>query len=155
MDLVADLWKMQGVPAERQARNGYCQGDYFDALFVAHPDAIKAWGFDSMKAYLQRCGDTFDREADTMAAWAFGGVIGYVVERIDPREIALAELDLSDADSDDLNALEYCEDVDSCWGFFPDMGQHAWDLDVNHATAMAEAYDAAVWDAVERNPEDS
>ncbi|MZR12689.1 hypothetical protein GQE99_06600 [Maritimibacter sp. DP07] len=165
METCAALWMLAGVPALATQSRGYCQGDHVDLLFVAHPDAVRAWGFegkrdrDATARYLKAhvCDSDADiaahleRETDTFGAWCWGGVVGYVVERIDPAEIELAleandAATLADLSPDELDALEYCHDVDSCWGFYPEGTQHSFPFESAHAHAIEEALNAAKHD---------
>ncbi|NEN91185.1 MAG: hypothetical protein F6K48_20660 [Okeania sp. SIO3H1] len=118
-EFLAVLWTIMGVPALVKATRGYCQGDETQCLVVAHPDAVKAWGFADMDAYRNACPDDLSKAVDLYGAWAWGGIVGYVV---------------TDADG---------EHVDSCWGFYPDKGQDAFSLGETHAYAVSQAMNAA------------
>ena len=80
---------------------------------------------------------------------ARGGVIGYKVDRIDSDEyaVALAEYETEELTPAQLNDLDLCESVDSCWGFYPDHEHDYFPLDRNHAYAIGEAQAAADADA--------
>lgn len=153
LETLAALWRAAGVPAQVLERRGYCQGDFAALLLVAHPDAVKEWGFVTVngrpnwKRYAKACPQDFERAADSYASWRWGGVIGYVVEWIDPQEYA-AEIpgDVSPSSSD-LDALTECEAVDSCWGFYPEHDQHYFPLTENHPYAISEAIEAAEADS--------
>lgn len=131
LDAIAAMWRAIGVPAEVRQTRGYSQGDWAALLFVAHPDAVKSWGFASIAAYRKACGAGFEGSANTYGAWAWGGVIGYIVKDPDGGE------------------------VDSCWGFFPKHGPDYFPLDVNHAYAIGEAVDAADHDSKARAERDA
>jgi hypothetical protein len=135
---IAELWQLAGIPAQVIISRGYSQGDWAALLIVAHPEAVKAFGFKTMAAYKKACPDDLESAANTWGAWCWGGVVGYVVERIDPDEYE---------DGDDLNQLRNCENVDSCWGFYPEHDQVYFPLEKNHAYALGQAIEAADNDA--------
>lgn len=146
LETLARFWNLAGVPAEVSESRGYCQGDWAAILTVAHPEAVKAFGFATMRAYRKACPDDHKSAVISWGAYTWGGVIGYSVARIDPAEWPEGE-DLTAAE---LNALQDCEDVDSCWGFYPEHDQDYFPLDRNHAHAIGEAIAAADADAADR-----
>jgi hypothetical protein len=153
-DVLAALWCIAGVPALSTSSQGYSQGDYHELLLVAHPDAVKAWGFKSLRAYIAKNGgnvesaaQSLESDCDTWGAYAWGGVIGYTVELIDNdelREVCEDSDDDADSPSDStLNDLDLCEEVDSCWGFYPEGSSDAFPLDKVHVYAVSQAVAAA------------
>jgi len=148
---IAAIWRLRGIPAQVRSTQGYSQGDYSELLFVAHPDFVRDMGFRNMRDYIKRCGSDFDSEVNQYGAWCWGGVIGYVAERIDPEELretfAAHNCTIEKPHDTALNELELCEDVDSCWGFFPDHDQDYFPLQRNHAYAISEAISACEYDA--------
>ncbi len=157
LETLARVWNMAGVPAEVSESRGYCQGDWAAILTVAHPDAVKAFGFATMRAYRKACPDDHKSAVISWGAYTWGGVIGYTVERIDPAEWAEAveANDGEDLTGDELNALTECEDVDSCWGFYPEHDSDYFPLDRNHAYAISQAIEAADSDAAEQAERDA
>jgi len=137
------------VPAEVSTSTGYSQGDWAAVLTVAHPEAVKAFGFATMRAYRKACPNDHKAAIDAWDAYTWGGVIGYEVARIDPDEWAGALIG-ADPFPSELNALQDCEDVDSCWGFYPEHDQDYFPLDRNHAYAIGQAEEAAKADAESR-----
>jgi hypothetical protein len=142
LEFVAALWQLAGVPAKVKESRGYCQGDWAALLIVAHPEAVKAWGFEqkdgrpNWRRYRKNCPNDLDRAAETWGAWAWGGgVVGYKVQEIDAEDVPDLE--------DDENGPDGVT-VDSCWGFYPDKGQDAFDLDDSHAYAIERATEAAL-----------
>ena len=123
MKAAAALWEMAGVPVLLTESTGYSQGDWAALLIVAHPEAVKAFGFKTMAAYRKACPNDLTAAADLWGAYTWGGVVGYVVK--DPKG----------------------RNVDSCWGFYPEGGQHYFPLETSHAYAIGEAEAAAEWDA--------
>lgn len=156
LETLARLWTLAGVPAAVSVSRGYSQGDWAAILTVAHPEAVEAFGFATMRAYRKACPNDHKAAVDGWGAWCWGGVIGYKVALIDSDEYAaaLAEYETDELDAGQLNALDLCEDVDSCWGFYPEGDQDYFPLDKNHAYAIGQAEDAAKADAA-RRAEDS
>lgn len=152
LETLARFWTLAGVPAEVSTSHGYSQGDWAAVLTVAHPEAVKAFGFATMRAYRKTCPNDHKAAVDAWGAYTWGGVIGYEVARIDSEEWAeaVAENDGEDLGASDLNALQDCEDVVSCWGFYPEHDQDYFPLDRNHAYAIGQAEDAAKADAEAR-----
>lgn len=152
LETLARFWTLAGVPAEVSTSRGYSQGDWAAVLTVAHPEAVKAFGFATMRAYRKTCPNDHKAAVDAWGAYTWGGVIGYEVARIDSDEYAaaLAEYETEELDAGQLNALHLCEDVDSCWGFYPEHDQDYFPLDRNHAYAIGQAEDAAKADAESR-----
>lgn len=145
-DDLAALWNIAGVPAACLSSSGYSQGDYAEILFVAHPDALKAWGFSQYRvadrvrawkaAHVSEDRPTgFEGDRDTWGAWCWGGVVSYVVEY------------LPDGEDDDARGLEH---VDSCGGFYPEGTADYFPLETAHAYALSQAIDAANHDDTER-----
>lgn len=122
-EAIAALWNMQGIPAECLTSNGYSQGDCVKLLFVAHPDWVKEIGFKSIKSYVKQCGSTFEGDANTYGAWAWGGVIGYKLDLLDPQDIERGDYD--------ANELQEVEEVSSCWGFYPSGSSDYFPLEKN------------------------
>ena len=149
---LASLWNFAGVPAEVTTSRGYSQGDWAAILTVAHPEAVNSFGFKTMREYRKACPEDHKSAVIGWGAWAWGGVIGYSVERIDSDEYAaaLAEYEVEELDAGQLNDLDLCEDVDSCWGFYPEHEHDYFPLDRNHAYAIGQAQAAADWDAEKR-----
>ncbi|MCZ4270736.1 hypothetical protein [Maritalea porphyrae] len=129
-EAIAALWEMQGIPAQCTSSNGYSQGDYVELLFVAHPDWIKEIGFKSVKSYVKQCGSTFEGDANTYGAWAWGGVIGYKLDLLDPQDIERGDYD--------ANELQEVEEVNSCWGFYPSGSSDYFPLEKNFAYLIKE-----------------
>lgn len=152
LETLARFWTLAGVPAAVSVSRGYSQGDWAAVLTVAHPEAVKAFGFATMRAYRKACPNDHKAAVDAWGAWRWGGVIGYEVARIDPDEYAaaLADNETDELDAGQLNALDLCEDVGSCWGFYPEHDQDYFPLDRNHAYAIGRAEDAAKADAESR-----
>lgn len=152
LETLARFWTLAGVPAAVSVSRGYSQGDWAAILTVAHPEAVKAFGFRTMRAYRKACPNDHKAAVTAWGAYAWGGVIGYEVARIDPKEWtdAVADNDGEDLGAAELNALQDCEDVDSCWGFYPEHDQDYFPLDRNHAYAIGQAEDAAKADAERR-----
>lgn len=152
LETLARFWTLAGVPAEVSTSTGYSQGDWAAVLTVAHPEAVKAFGFATMRAYRKACPNDHKAAVDAWGAYTWGGVIGYEVARIDPEEWAeaVADNDGEDLDAAGLNDLQDCEDVDSCWGFYPEHDPDYFPLDRNHAYAIGQAEEAAKADAEDR-----
>lgn len=151
LEQIAALWQLAGVPVLVKESRGYCQGDWAALLIVAHPEAVKAWGFTTRdgrpnwRRYLATCPDDLTRAAELWGAWAWGGgVVGYVVQEIDSDDLPDLE--------DDENGPEGVT-VDSCWGFYPDKGQDAFNLSESHSYAVAEAEAAALAHIADRDAE--
>lgn len=151
LEFVAALWQLAGVPALVTESRGYSQGDFAALLIVAHPEAVKAWGFatrdgrPNWRRYRATCPDDLTRAAELWGAWAWGGgVVGYEVQEIDAE-------DAPDLDEDPNGPTG--EHVDSCWGFYPDKGSDAFNLDDSHAYAVGEAEAAALAHIAERDAE--
>jgi hypothetical protein len=136
---MAELWKLAGVPAEVIESRGYCQGDWSALLIVAHPEAVKSWGFKTMRDYRKTCPDDLKSAAKLWGAWCWGGVVGYEVSALDPDEW---ESEGRPEDASDLNRLDG-DHVDSCWGFYPEHEQDYFPLERNHAYALAQAIEEA------------
>ena len=155
LETLARLWTLAGVPAAVSVSRGYSQGHWAAILTVAHPEAVAAFGFATMRAYRKACPNDHKQAVDAWGAWCWGGVIGYEVDLIDSDEYtaALAEYETDELDAGQLNALDLCEDLDSCWGFYPEHDQDYFQLDRNHAYAIGQAQDAAKADAVRRAEE--
>lgn len=149
LETLARFWTLAGVPAYVSVSRGYSQGDWAAILTVAHPDAVKAFGFAAMQDYRKACPDDHKAAVNAWGAWCWGGVIGYRVDRIDPAELAelREENDGADPSAGDLNRLRKCTHVDSCWGFYPEHDQDYFPLDRNHAYAIGQAKEAADSDA--------
>lgn len=149
LETLARFWTLAGVPAAVSVSRGYCQRDWAAILTVAHPEAVKAFGFRTMRAYRKACPNDHKAAVAAWGAFTWGGVIGYEVARIDPVEWAeaVADNDGEDLDAAGLNDLQECEDVDSCWGFYPEHDQDYFPLDRNHAYAISQAEEAAEADA--------
>jgi len=154
LETLARFWTLAGVPAEVSESRGYCQGDWAAILTVAHPEAVKAFGFATMRAYRKACPDDHKAAVRAWGAYTWGGVIGYSVERIDPTEWAEA-VEENDGEDPELNDLRECEDVDSCWGFYPEHDSDYFPLDRNHAYAIGQAIAAADSDAAEQAERDA
>lgn len=155
LEALARFWTMAGVPAYVGISRGYSQGDWAAVLAVAHPDAVKAWGFKTMREYRKACPDDLKNAVAMWGAWCWGGVLGYVVSRIDPDEWAeWVEDNGEDPSGEDLNSFTECE-VDSCWGFYPENDSDYFPLEVNHAYTLGEAIAAADADAVKWAEEDA
>lgn len=150
LEALARFWTLAGVPAEVSTSHGYSQGDWAAILTVAHPEAVKAFGFATMRAYRKACPNDHAAAVAAWGAYTWGGVIGYEVARIDPFEWESEAWDGQDLDANELNHLNECEDVDSCWGFYPEHDQDYFPLDRNHAYAIGQAEDAAKADAESR-----
>jgi len=152
LEMVAQLWELAGVPAHHAYSRGYCQGDEIEVLLVLHPDALRSWGFtgkrdfDVINAYRKACGGDFEKafkaDVNTLGAYVWGGVIGYKVFWLDSSDPDVAEALEAE---DDINNIEG-EEIDSCWGFFPEGTQHYFPLDTAHAYAIGQAQDAAEYD---------
>lgn len=142
LELLAEMWELAGVPATVRNSHGYCQGDWRALLIVAHPDAVKSWGFRNMAAYRKACPNDFDSAASAYGAWCWGDVIGWQVELIDADEWESKELDPETVDSDDLNRLQDCGESESVWNFYPD-DRDAWPFEKAYADAIGEAESAA------------
>lgn len=161
LDTLAALWKLAGVPAAVYITHGYSQGDRHALLIVAHPEAVKTFGFErkdgkaNFAAYQKACPNDFAHTARGYGAWAWGNVVGVVVERIDPTEWDLAELDAGDVSASDLNALSYCAGFDdnSVWGFYPQETQDGFAFESEYADAIAFAVEAAEGDSADRATE--
>ncbi len=152
LETLARLWTLAGIPAKVSVSRGYSQGDWAAILTVAHPEAVKRFGFDTMREYRKACPDDHESAVIGWGAWAWGGVIGYSVERIDSDEYAAAleAYDVTGLKPKQLNALDLCEAVESCWGFYPEHRHDYFPLDRNHAYAIGQAEDAAKADAEDR-----
>lgn len=150
LETLARFWTLAGVPAEVSTSRGYSQGDWAAVLTVAHPEAVKAFGFATMRAYRKACPNDHAAAVAAWGAYTWGGVIGYEVARIDPFEWESEAWDGQNLDANELNHLNECEDVDSCWGFYPEHDQDYFPLDRNHAYAIGQAEDAAKADAESR-----
>lgn len=149
LETLARLWTLAGIPAKVSESHGYCQGDWAAILTVAHPEAVESFGFKTMREYRKACPRDHESAVIGWGAWAWGGVIGYKVDRIDSDEyaVALAEYETEELTPAQLNDLDLCESVDSCWGFYPDHEHDYFPLDRNHAYAIGEAQAAADADA--------
>lgn len=140
LEFVASLWTIAGVPASVITSCGYCQGDVVEILAVAHPEAVAEWGFTrkdgkpNFAKYRKTCPNDLTKAADSVGAWLWGGVVGYVIEQIDAD-------DAEDID-EDPNGPEG-KHLGSCWGFYPDNGPDAFDLKESHAYALDEAENEA------------
>lgn len=140
LEALARFWTLAGVPAYVGESRGYCQGDWAAVLAVAHPEAVKAWGFKTMREYRKACPNDLQNAVNLWGAWCWGGVIGYDVARIDPAEWdEWAEANGGEAEGEDLNRFTDCTDVDSCWGFYPENDSDYFPLESNHAYALSEA----------------
>jgi hypothetical protein len=140
-ETLARLWEMAGAPVLLTESRGYCQGDWCRLLIVAHPEAVKDWGFRSLAAYRKACPKDLANTALLFGAYTWGGVIGIKVGAIDPEE--WAELDDPDPDATDLNGLRECQEVESCWGYYPEGTQDYLPIETAHAYALSEARDWA------------
>lgn len=136
-ETLARLWEMAGVPVLLTESRGYCQGDWCRLLIVAHPEAVKDWGFRSLAAYRKACPNDLADTALLFGAYTWGGVIGIKVAAIDPEE--WAKLDDPNPRSRDLNGLRKCQEVESCWGYYPDGTQDYFPIETAHAYALSEA----------------
>lgn len=142
LEVLAELWNLAGVPAAVKETRGYSQGDWAALLIVAHPDAVKSWGFHSIAAYRKACPNDLDGAANTYGAFAWGDVVGYVAEVIDSDEWEAEGLDPETVTASELNALRGCGESDSCWGFYPE-DRDAWPFEKMYAYAIGEAESAA------------
>lgn len=142
LETIAEFWRLLGVPVMVKETRGYSQGDWRLLMIVAHPDAVKAWGFRNMAAYLKACPNDLKAAFSDYGAWLWGDVIGYRAQPIDPEEFAADDLDPATVTAGDLNALHYCGDVETCWGFFPD-DRDAWPFAKMYADAIGAAVGAA------------
>lgn len=160
LEVIATLWGFANVPAVVKETRGYSQGDWAAMLIVAHPDAVREWGFTSTRKgrefidwarYKRTCPDDLETAARNYGAWRWGGVVGYSVEWINPTEYESELLDIEGTPSpSELNALQDCEPVDSCWGFYPDHDSDYFPLERNHAYAISQAIESADSDGAER-----
>lgn len=92
-EALAELWRLQGIPADTFQSNGYCQGDSARGLIVHLPEWVQAVGarHDSPDAIA----NDMQGDADTYGAWLWGDIYGFTVGN----------------DSDD-------EDLEICGGFY-------------------------------------
>ncbi len=94
LEMVSEIWKLRGVPADTFQRNGYSQGDSVYLLLVATPAHAARCGF-SLKKPGHDVAESLKRDADLYGAFAFGDCYGYQL-----------------GTPDDASA------VDSCWGYY-------------------------------------
>lgn len=92
-ETLAELWRLQGIPAGTFQRDGYCQGDCARGLIVHLPEWVQAVGVSH--ASPDEIEKDMESDADTYGAWAWGNVYGFTVGN----------------DSDD-------EDAESCGGYY-------------------------------------
>jgi hypothetical protein len=153
---LAALWTLAGVPAAVHISRGYSQGDYAANLAVAHPEAVKTWGFETpsgkpnFRQYKAQCPDDLKNAANLWGAWCWGGVVGFEVAHIDPGEWGGDELHPETVTPSDLNGLALCEEVETAWGFYPVNDQDYFPLDTNHAETISAAIEIADADAAHR-----
>lgn len=149
LEAIAALWRLAGVPAQVIQSRGYCQGDWAALLVVAHPEAVKGFGFKTMREYRKACPNDLQAAADSWGAWCWGGVVGYEVCRIDPEEWQTVSDDDDKPDSRILNDLGDLVEVGSCWGFYPEGGQDYFPLETAHAYALSQAIEDAESDSAD------
>lgn len=73
LNAIAELFKLQGIPAETFQRNGYGQGDSVYGLIVMTPDWANKTGCPyALSRDLAKCSEDMRAQADQFGAWAFG-----------------------------------------------------------------------------------
>jgi hypothetical protein len=92
-ETLAELWRLQGIPADTFQRNGYSQGHSARGLIVHLPEWVQAVG--ASHASPDEIEKDMESDADTYGAWLWGDVYGFTVGN----------------DSDD-------EDAECCGGYY-------------------------------------
>lgn len=105
LDICAQLYALLDIPTWCGTVHGYSQGDWADVLVVGSPEA-------TFSNTAPPTADDLKATADLYAAWAFGDVYGYIVEK----PLGCAMHLLAD-DPDEWAEVEWME-VDSCWSFY-------------------------------------
>lgn len=145
LDAIAKIWKLRGVPAANLSTSGYSQGDYIETLFVAHPAWIKEMGFKSIAEYKRKCPKDAENANAMAGAYFWGGCIGYATDRLrkkDVKRLIKEHGEIRFIPESDIAELDEKEELDSCFGFFPENDSDYFPLEKNHAFALSMALES-------------
>lgn len=91
---------------------GYCQGDYLNGIAYMSKARYDKMVGGNRKDWKKHANELIDAEVKEIGMWAWGDVIGFVLEK----KVQFTKV-FADSNRKDEATFEW-EEVDSCWGYY-------------------------------------